>query len=394
MNQISVNIQDFRIPSNIKAGRNSFSTIHKDIEELAPQKIVLVSDQGLLKSGLIDEIKYELLVHGVPISTYTNISGEPYFETVKEAIDFMKQENADLVIGIGGGSALDVAKASAALVNKDEQVVQSILQGETAPSHRGIYCILVPTTSGTGSEVTMNAIFGDKKNSVKRGIVSPYYLPDIAIIDPALTVGCPSFVSAASGVDAFTHAIESYVSKKATPLTKIYAQDAMKRFSRNIAKVVFDGTNIEAREEMCWVSLLAGVSLANAGVGAVHALAYPLGGRYHVPHGVANALLLPYVFNVIGKTCINEMVEIADFLELGNFTTKPLEAQQAVVNYLFRLLDELDLPKNLKELEVTEESLKEMAFEASKVSRLLDNTPYKLTEESILQIYQHAYAGY
>jgi alcohol dehydrogenase len=386
-------IHDFRMPGNVKIGRDSFFTIHEDIRNIKPSQIVFISDKGLEKAGIVEEIINELSIHNIPIKTFTNIVGEPDFETVSEAIAFIKEQHADLVLGLGGGSALDVAKASAALADKDPILVEKILAGEAVPEAKGIKSILIPTTSGTGSEVTMNAIFGDHKHDVKRGIVSPHYLPDTAIIDPVLTMSCPPMVSAASGVDAFTHAIESYVSKKATPLTKMYAAEAMKRFSKNITKVVFNGSDLDAREEMSWVSLLAGVSLANAGVGAVHALAYPLGGKYHIAHGVANALLLPYVFNVTGKTCINEMVEIAEFLSLGDFNDRPHQALTAVVEYLHGLLEELNLPASLKELDVKEEDLENLAAEASKVSRLLDNTPYTLNVKAIHEIYKDAYQG-
>ncbi|WP_080848760.1 iron-containing alcohol dehydrogenase [Cytobacillus gottheilii] len=387
----ATNIHDFRMPGNVKIGRNSFFTIHEEIRNIKPSQIIFISDKGLEKAKVVEDVMNELSIHNIPIKTFTNIEGEPDFDTVSEAITFIKEHHADLVLGLGGGSALDVAKASAALADKDSILVEKILAGEAIPETRGIRCILIPTTSGTGSEVTMNAIFGDRKNNIKRGIVSPYYLPDTAIIDPVLTISCPPMVSAASGVDAFTHAIESYVSKKATPLTKIYAEEAMKRFSSNITKVVFNGSDLDAREEMSWVSFLAGVSLANAGVGAVHALAYPLGGKYHIPHGVANALLLPYVFNVTGKTCNKEMVEIANFLSLGDFSERPHQALNAVTDYLCRLLADLNLPASLKELDVDESDLENLAIEASKVSRLLDNTPYSLSVKSILEIYKNAY---
>jgi alcohol dehydrogenase class IV len=381
------------MPANVRIGRNAFETIHDEIAKLAPKTIILVSDKGLERAGVVQRVAGELSRHSVPIKTYTEIYAEPEFDTVQETIRFIAENQGDLVIGIGGGSALDVAKASAALANKDEAAISRILAGSAVPESRGLKCILVPTTSGTGSEVTMNAIFGDTTNNVKRGIVSPYYLPDLAIIDPVLTVSCPPLVSAASGVDAFTHAIESYVSTKATPLTRMYAEKAMKLFAKNITKAVFNGTDLDARENMSWVSFLAGVSLANAGVGAVHALAYPLGGKYHVPHGVANALLLPYVFEVTGKTCIDEMVDIAGFLYLGDYQDKPHQALDAVTGYLYSLLKQLNLPSTLKELQVKEEDLAIMAEDASKIDRLLNNTPYKLNKDGILRIYQKAYAG-
>lgn len=386
-------IHDFRMPSNVKIGRNSFFTIHEEIQKFTPSKIIFISDKGVENAGIVDEVINELSVHNIPIEKFTDIVGEPSFETVQVAVNFIRNHGGDLILGLGGGSALDVAKASAALANKEQGVIEKILEGNAVPESKGLACILVPTTSGTGSEVTMNAIFGDTKNDVKRGIVSPYYLPDIAIIDPVLTISCPPMVSAASGVDAFTHAIESYVAKRATPLTKIYSEEAMKRFSKNIMKVVFDGSDLDAREEMSWVSFLAGVSLANAGVGAVHALAYPLGGKYHIPHGIANALLLPYVFKVTGRTSVDEMVKIAELLYLGDFKERPLQALDAVVKYLYGLLEKLNLPTTLSELGVAEDELNNLAIDAAKISRLLDNTPFKLNAESIYGIYKNAYHG-
>lgn len=385
------NINDFRSPDILRFGQGAFTSIKEEVARLKVKKVCIVSDKGLEKVGLVEKVIDLLNPTGVAITTFTELEGEPTFQLVEQASRKVQEEQCDLVIGIGGGSALDVAKAAAAL--GDKQDLHPYLFGGKAIESRKIHCILLPTTSGTGSEVTMNAIFGDEAAGIKRGIVSPVLLPDIAIIDPELTISCPPRVTAASGVDAFTHAIESYISEKATPLTKIYAEKAMKLFPQYITKAVHNGRDIEARSGMSWVSVLAGVTLANAGVGAVHALAYPLGGTYHIEHGVANALLMPFVFNVIGKTCVDEMVDVASFLELGDFSDKRYLALDAVVDYLFNLLGELNLPTSLKELGVTEESLPILAEQASKVDRLLANTPYQLSQDKILTIYQNAYYG-
>jgi len=386
-----ISFQDFRSPGVLRFGLGSLSSIQEEIEKLNIKRVCIISDKGLERVGLVQKVINTLDSTGITISTFTELDSEPTFELVKKAYRKVKEENCDLIIGIGGGSALDVAKVAAALGDKEE--IESYLKGSKTIEDRSIRCILLPTTSGTGSEVTMNAIFSDEDEGVKRGIVSPALLPDIAIIDPSLTVSCPPRVTAASGIDAFTHAIESYISVNATPLTKIYAEKAMKLFPLYITRAVHNGIDIEARSGMSWVSVLAGVTLANAGVGAVHALAYPLGGTYGIEHGVANALLMPFVFKVIGKTCVNEMVNVASFLQLGKFDNKPHEALDAVVEYSFGLLGELNLPTSLKELGVTEESLPLLAEQASNVNRLLANTPYRLTQEKILEIYQNAYLG-
>ncbi|MFD6210454.1 iron-containing alcohol dehydrogenase [Peribacillus sp. NPDC060253] len=382
---------DFRMPTVFRVGVGTFETLVNEIETLKAKKVAVVSDKGLEQVGVVQKVIDLIEPLSVPTVTYTNIAGEPTFQLLQEAVQTLEVEKCDLIIGIGGGSALDVAKATAALCGKDD--LHPYLSGAKTIETRTVKCILLPTTSGTGSEVTMNAIFGDEEQQVKRGLVSPAFLPDVAIIDPELTISCPPRVTAASGVDAFTHAIESYIAIKATPLTKVYSEKAMKLFTSNITRAVHNGGDLEARIGMSWVSSLAGVALANAGVGAVHALAYPLGGKFHIEHGVSNALLMPFVFEVIGKTCTEEMIDVASFLQLGDFKSQPHEALKAVVDYMYQLLGDLDLPISLSELGIEEESLPMLAEQAVKIDRLLSNTPYKLSEQKILGIYQSAFKG-
>jgi alcohol dehydrogenase len=387
----NIPFQDFSMPGITRFGVGTFYTLADEVEKLKVKKITVISDKGLERVGVVQRVLDLIEPLGIETTTFTEITGEPTFHLLKRSVKYVKNENSELIIGIGGGSALDVAKATATLVDKEE--IGPYLSGQKTIDSRRVKCILLPTTSGTGSEVTMNAIFGAEEQELKRGIISSCFLPDLAIIDPALTLSCPKRVTAASGVDAFTHAIESYVAVKATPLTKVYAEKAMKLFGSNITKAVHNGKDINGRIGMSWVSALAGVSLANAGVGAVHALAYPLGGKYHIEHGVANALLMPFVFEVTGKTCMEEMVEVAGYLNLGDFTSHPHMALEAVVQYLYELLAILDLPTSLSELGIKKEDLPFLAQQASKVDRLLSNTPYCLTEEKILQIYEKAYQG-
>jgi alcohol dehydrogenase len=390
-NRSNISFQDFQTPGNVRFGVDTFYSLPDEINKLNVKKVVIISDKGLERAGLFQRALELVESSGVETDVFTDIEGEPTFSLVKKAVEYVKLAEGELIIGIGGGSALDVAKGTAALVDKED--VEPYLSGVATIESRSVKCILLPTTSGTGSEVTMNAIFGDEEKELKRGIVSKHLLPDVAIIDPALTLSCPPRVTAASGVDAFTHAIESYVASKATPLTRMYAEKAMKLFGPSITKAVHNGKDLEGRIGMSWVSVLAGVSLANAGVGAVHALAYPLGGKYHIEHGVANALLMPYVFKVTGGTCTKEMVEVANYLDLGDYTDRPHQALQAVVGYLYDLLQTLELPISLSELGVREEDLTTLAEQASQIDRLLSNTPYQLTESKILEIYQHAWKG-
>ncbi|PFT49774.1 iron-containing alcohol dehydrogenase [Priestia megaterium] len=382
---------DFKTANNLRFGIGAFNELPRALKELDTKKVVIISDKGLEKAGLVNKTIELCRSLPIKVSSFTNFVGEPTFELLEEVYSTLKNQAYDTVVGIGGGSALDLAKTAAALLDKDR--IHPYLSGEQTIQSRTTSLILIPTTSGTGSEVTFNAIFGDEEQGVKRGLISSAFLPDLAIIDPSLTISCPKRVTAASGVDAFTHAIESYIALRATPLTQMYAEKAMKIFPLSIKRAVHCGSDIEARSNMSWVSVLAGISLANAGVGAVHALAYPLGGRYHIEHGVANALLMPYVFAITGRSCTKELVEVASFLKLGDYTNNPHKAHTEVVNYLYNLLKELNLPTSLKELGVEETALPEMAKQVMAIDRLLSNTPYTLQEQEVLEIYQNAYNG-
>lgn len=385
-------IHEFRMPSNFRFGVGAMKTLVEEIGRYSDvKKIAVITDKGLARVGIIEKITKILEPLSIPIVTYCEINGEPGFSLIESAVETLKKEKVDFIIGIGGGSSLDVAKAVAALLDKDD--ILKYLNGSEVIERRDIPCILLPTTSGTGSEMTKIAVFGDEEKELKQGIVSPALFADLALVDPELTLSSPPKVTASSGVDAFTHALESYISVNATELTKIYSEKAMELFPKYITRAVHHGADIEARIGMSWVSVLAGTAFANAGVGAVHALAYPLGGKYHIEHGVANALLMPYVFEVIGATRIDEMVKVASLLQLGDYQDRKQDALQDVVAYLYHLLKQLDLPLSLEELNVEKDSLPALAKQASQIQRLLDNTPYQLTEEKILKIYQHAFTG-
>jgi alcohol dehydrogenase class IV len=254
----------------------------------------------------------------------------------------------------------------------------------------GVPCILIPTTAGTGAEVTPNAILTDTKAKLKKAVVSPFILPRVAIIDPLLTVSMPPSVTSSSGIDALTHAVESYTSNNANILTDLFAKEAMILIGRSLRTAVANGNNLEARYDMSIGSLYAGISLANAGVTAVHALAYPLGGTFNVAHGIANGLLLPYVmeFNVLGD--IPKFAQIARFLG-EKVDQLPLidQAYQAprAVKAIYR---DLKIPQSLTELKVPREGIPDMAKAAMNVTRLMGNNPRAMTLQDVERIYEKA----
>ena len=254
----------------------------------------------------------------------------------------------------------------------------------------GVPTILIPTTAGTGAEATPNAILTDTREGLKKAVVSPYLLPTVAIVDPMLTISMPASVTSSSGIDALTHAIESYTSNNATPVTDLFAKEAIIMIGRSLRTAVANGNHLEARYDMAIGSLYAGISLANAGVTAVHALAYPLGGQFNVAHGIANGLLLSYVmeFNVPGN--IPKFARIASLLG-ERVEQLPLldQARQAprAVKSLYR---DLKIPQSLTELKVPKEAIPTLAKAAIQVTRLMGNNPRTMTVQDVERIFEKA----
>ena len=278
-----------------------------------------MTDKGVIDSGIGKRIKDLLEKGGMGVEIFDKVLSDPDIACAEACIGMAKKDQFDLIVGVGGGSTMDIASITSVMLTNPGTVYDYF--GINLIKNQGIPTILIPTTAGTGAEVTPNAILTDTKEKLKKAIVSPFILPKIAIVDPLLTLSMPPSVTSSSGIDALTHAIESYTSNNATILTDLFAKEAMILIGRSLRTAVANGNNLEARYDMAIGSLYAGISLANAGVTAVHALAYPLGGQFNVAHGIANGLLLPYVmeFNALGN--ITKFAQIAQFLgeKVGTF---------------------------------------------------------------------------
>jgi len=255
----------------------------------------------------------------------------------------------------------------------------------------GLPTIMIPTTAGTGSEVTWTAVFTDRKAKTKGGINSPYLYPDLALLDPELTLTVPPEITASTGMDALCHAVESFTSVKASPMSDMVALEAIGLIAEYLPQAVADGRNIEARENMLLASLLAGLGLANAGVTAVHALSYPLGAIYGVPHGLANALLLPHVmrFNCLGNP--DKFALIAEIMGEDVEGLSPREAAKVAPEAVAELMDDLRLPEGLQFLNIPEDSLGRLAEKALALTRVMENNPRTMTPEDAVAIYEEAY---
>ena len=375
----------FKSANKLVTGQTALEYLQQAVSQFNIKKPLIVSDQGVVKSGTIQHV-LDLLT--VEYSIYDSVKPEPELEQVQDCIDFYHLHQSDAVIAVGGGSALDIAKCVAALAEQTGDIRDYV--GNEKIKNRAIPLIVVPTTSGTGSEVTNIAILSDNANQMKKGIVSDALLPDIAIVSPLMSVSCPASVTAASGVDALVHAIEAYISVNHSEITDALALPAIELIVQYLPQAYVHPNNLIAREKMATASLMAGLAFGNAGVGAVHALAYPLGGKYKMPHGVSNALMLPFVlkWNVLG--CAERLSHIATLLKLA-VTENHTANAETLVEFLHQFCKQLNIPSGLRSFGIAQEDIPALAAEAIKVERLLKNNPRQLSLQDIEAIYNEAY---
>jgi len=371
-------------------GNGTFDTLPDHIRELKASRPLVVLDKNLAGTGFRDRVKELLNKEGFKMTLFDKqVEAEPRLEVADEGAKAALKGKCDIVIGIGGGSAMDIAKAVAVLAANKKKAADYL--GLNKIPGPGLPKIMVPTTAGTGSEVTFTSVFVRQNLKKKEGMNSPYLYPELALLDPTLTLSLPPVATASTGVDALCHAIESYTSVNASPMSEMFSLEAIQLISSSLRTCVHDGANLEAREKMLLGSLYAGLGLANAGVGAVHSLSYPLGGKYGVSHGLANTVMLPYVmsFNLPGAlekfTVIAEVMgEITDDLPLREAAYLAVEAVQS-------LIEDCGIYTTLEDLNIPEEDFPELAKAAMTVTRPLENNPRKVTIEDAIEIYGEAY---
>lgn len=360
--------------------------------ELGVTRAMLVTDPGVMKLGLPKAALESLEAAGIAVAIYDKTEADPPEKLVHEAVEAAKRHRADGVVGFGGGSSMDIAKLVAFLPVASQQL--SEIYGVGNARGRRLPLVQVPTTAGTGSEVTGIAIITTGE-SEKKGVVSPMLLPDIALLDADLTLGLPRHVTAATGVDAMVHAIEAYTSKhKKNPISDTLAREALSLLSRNIRKVCSEAgaKDRQARSEMLLGAMLAGMAFANAPVAAVHALAYPVGGHFHVPHGLSNALMLPHVlrFNLDNAVAAAQYGELASILLPGKGFGSSNAAAGALLAELEAIIDDVKLEKQLRQVGISHNHLPMLAKDAMNQQRLLVNNPREVTYDDALRIYEQA----
>lgn len=383
-------VSSFRTAGNIIFGINAVQNIDGIVREMNGSKVLILTDPGVMKAGMPGQVKEKLISGGIEADIFAEVEPEPPISSFEKCLGIAKDGKFDLVIGIGGGSSMDMSKLVSIMMTNEGKVQDYF--GVNLVKKPGIPKIAIPTTSGTGSEVTPIGILTDVEQELKIGVVSPYNYPDAAIIDPVLTVKLPPKVTASTGMDALTHAIEAYTSLGADPITDALAEKAIALISSSLRTAVANGGDLEARYNMSLGSHLAGISFANAGVTAVHALSFPLGGMYKVPHGVANTVMLSHVmeFNYMAK--LDRFARIAELMgeKVDKLSTR--EAARRSIEAVKELARDVEMPLGLKELNVPKTALEQLAQGASTVTRLLVNNPRKIGLAEIKGIYENAFA--
>jgi len=374
-------------PSKIVFGTGCIDTFRDDFLTLGHRRLFVLTAPPLLP--LIGPTTAALRARGIAIDVCDHVTSEPTISDYNAIIARARTFHADSVVGIGGGSVLDLAKLVATFVPNSRQKAEGCF-GTGIVDSRGLWFALLPTTAGTGSEVSPNAILLDEGDHLKKGIVSPCLVADAAYVDPRLTWTVPSRVTADTGMDALTHCIEAYTNRFAHPAVDIYALQGIRLIAANLERAVNDGNDREAREAMAFGSLYGGLCLGPVNTAAVHALSYPLGGEFHIPHGLSNAILLPPVmrFNCPANLKRYADVAIAMGCQPGSDDN---ETAQKGVDFICRLAEAVGIPGSLTALNIPQSAVPAMAKAAMNVQRLLKNNPREVTEQDARDIYNSLY---
>lgn len=329
-------------PLHTLIGAGAIREIPAYVKSFHCKKALVVSDEGLLKAGTVGKVVEILEDAGMEYAIFTEVKPNPTTAIVEKGLDAAVRNQCDYVIGIGGGSPLDVAKAVAVLATNGGDVRD--YEGVNKSKEKGLPIIAVNTTAGTGSEVTRDYVITDEEKKIKMLMVDNNCIASLAIDDPRLMTGMPPRLTAATGMDALTHAIEAYVCRSHFPYTDGLALEAVKLVAGAMRRAVRDGNDLEARTDMCWAEYMAGLAFSNAGLGMVHAMAHQLGGFYNIPHGVANAILLPYVMEYNVSECQERYAEIARALGVKTVDMTCRQAAQEAIRYIRELAEEIDIP--------------------------------------------------
>lgn len=382
----------FLVPPMLITGTGSVEKVGEECKKLGGKKGLIVTDEILSKLGALEGVKKSLASQGLEFAIYDKIAAEPTDVYVREGVQSFKDNGCGFLLAVGGGSAIDTAKAISIMATNPGEIAQYM--GLNKVLKQGAPLVVIPTTAGTGSEVTTTTIITDTAKNVKMLIISPYLMSRVSIVDPAMTLSCPRGLTAAVGIDALTHAIEAYVSLKAQPMSEIFALSAIELISGNLRQAYANGNNLEAREKMMLGALQAGIAFSNASVALVHGMSRPIGAYFHVPHGLSNAALLGVVteFSLIGNPCRYARIARAMGEDVAGLSD--MEAAKKGSAAVKRLIKDINIPF-LPALGVEEKKLKELAPQMAEdaiASGSPGNNPRQATKDEIVELYRVAYA--
>ncbi len=372
-------------------GAGCRSVIAVEAKRRGYRKAFFVTDKDLIKFGVADKISQVLNQAAIPFDVYSDVKANPTIKNVQNGVEAFKKSGADFIIALGGGSAIDTAKGIGIVANNPEFADVKSLEGAVDTRFRAVPTFALPTTAGTAAEVTINYVIIDEEARKKMVCVDPNDIPTVAIVDPELMYSMPKGLTAATGMDALTHAIEGYITKGAWEMTNMFELKAIEMIAKHLKNAVDDGQNQEAREGMALAQYIAGMGFSNVGLGIVHSMAHPLGAFYDTPHGVANALLLPYVMEYNAESdAAPKYLDIAKAMgvDTANMTVK--EGVKAAIDAVKRLSISIDIPQKLHEIGVKEEDIQSLAVAAYN-DVCTGGNPRETSVADIVGLYKKAY---
>lgn len=380
-------IYNLKTPSDVTAGMGSLSQVERILTRVQAKTVLVCTDKGIEASGLLEGLTCILGDHPeLQVRILDALATEPSYLDVQEALDALGEFYPQIIIAMGGGSVMDAAKLLSVLVGADYSI-QDLLEAP-GKAKKQVKTVMIPTTCGTGSEATCNAIVAVPEKSVKVGIVSSEMIPDYVLLDPQMLRRLPPKIIAATGVDALAHVVECYTSNKATALSDIFAMEGAKRIFHNLVKAYREPANMEAKEAMLIGAFCGGVAITGSGTTAVHALSYPLGGKFHIPHGISNAVLFAAVMEVNREACMERLAGLCDGVFPEYIRDSAEEKAGRMIEKIREIVKAVEIPTDLSGFGVTKEHMEFLVQSGSEQKRLLNNNRKNLTLEDIRGIYE------
>ena len=379
-------VREFYAPGKIIFGSGGLSQVGAEAKRLGSKVLVVLGRSAMRKSGALDRLINLLIENNLEYIIYENVPSDPTVETIDIGTGLARKEKCNLIIALGGGSVLDTGKAISAMVTNEGSVAdyQEIKGKGKKFQHKPVPFIAIPTTSGTGSEATKNAVITNTKLGLKKSIRDPMIIPEVALVDPELTLSLPPHITADCGGDALTQCIESYLGKKSQEITDALSLHAIELIGKSLAKAVKDGKNLEARKNMAMAALLSGLCLSNSGLGAVHALSHPLGVFYKIPHGLSCAVLLPFVMEYNLPVVTKRLAKITQSLGEDISLLSETEAAHKAVEKIKEILSQAGIKSNLSEWEIKKEDFSQLIKGAKGGS--LNNNPRDTSDEDLIEL--------